>query len=80
MQVNVLLYAGLRSYAPELPPGEAHVVECDDGATAREVLGKLGVPTTGSTIVIVNGERQPLDAPVSDGDRLAAFPMVGGGM
>jgi len=80
MQVNVLLYAGLRSYVPGKAPGEPHVVECEEGATARDALAKLGVPASASTIIIVNGERHSLDDPVKDGDRLAAFPMVGGGL
>ena len=45
----------------------------------RALAEKIGLPLDEIKIIMLNGKRVELDAPVADNDRLAYFPAVGGG-
>ena len=48
------------------------------GAKVSDLVAQLGI--SGKLVIaIVNGSRMELDYPLSDGDRVALFPPVGGG-
>lgn len=76
--VTLKLYGTLNLYTPDRqrifsvqfqPPA----------ATAREVLRRVGMPLDLLEMVARNGEAVDLDATVTDGDLLEAFPLIGGG-
>lgn len=54
-------------------------VEARPGLTVRDVVAEAGVRTEDVYIIILNGVRVDLDAPLTDGDRLGLFPAVSGG-
>ncbi|MCF8085792.1 MAG: MoaD/ThiS family protein [Desulfohalobiaceae bacterium] len=74
MLVSVKLYATLRGYQPR-----DGVLEIEEGASVQEVLHSLGVPVEEAKVVFVNGRHASLDQGLQQGDKLAAFPAVGGG-
>lgn len=78
MQVEIRLYATLRSHAP---PGSANDTVClalDQGATVATVLGRLGLAGP-STTVLVGGRHADAGRVLEDGDRLDIFPPLEGG-
>jgi len=74
MKVKIKLFATFRIgrfdiETRDLPDGMTVGAVADSLALAREELG----------IVMVNSRHVELDRPLSDGDTLALFPLVGGG-
>ena len=69
IRVECRLYAALRRYAPEL----------NEGTTLAELYELLEVPPDEVKRAFVNGiSRDPSHA-LSNGDRVALFPPIGGG-
>jgi len=75
-RVQVNLYAMLRSYVGGAPSVE---VEVEPGETVGEMLERLGVPADQTRILFVNHRAATLAQPLADGDRVGAFPAIGGG-
>ena len=78
-RVEVRLHASLERIRPELKAGEALPLELKEGTTVERMVEALDIPKKGIHLVVVNGRTRPLDHPLSDGDRVALFPPVGGG-
>jgi sulfur carrier protein ThiS len=79
MKVYVKLIA---TYQEHLPPGtEGNIIEVvvPKGSTVEDVLTPYGIPLDDSSVILVNGLTVPLDTPVSEGDRVAAFSAIAGG-
>ncbi len=75
-RVTVNLYASLRRHIG----GKASVeFDVDSGRTVGEVLDELGVPAEQTRIIFINGRAAERSSPLSGGDRLGAFPAIGGG-
>ena len=75
-RVTVNLYASLRGYIG----GAASLdVEIRSSRTVGEVLDGLSVPADQTRIIFINGRAAERSSPLSGGDRLAAFPAIGGG-
>ncbi|MCK4356156.1 MoaD/ThiS family protein [Candidatus Bipolaricaulota bacterium] len=79
IRVEVRLHASLERIRPGLKAGEALPLELKEGTTVERMVEALDIPKKGIHLVVVNGRTRPLDHPVSDGDRVALFPPVGGG-
>jgi sulfur carrier protein ThiS len=79
IRVEVRLHASLERIRPRLKAGEALPLELREGTTVERMVEALDIPKKGIHLVIVNGRTRPLDHPLSDGDRVALFPPVGGG-
>ena len=79
IEIEVRLYASLRQYCPGLGIGESLRVQMTEGATAEDLLRRLDVPSSEMKIAIVNSRHQDEDHRLSDGDRVAFFPPIGGG-
>ncbi len=79
IRVEVRLHASLERIRPGLKAGEALPLELKEGTTVERMVEALDIPKKGIHLVIVNGRTRPLDHPLSDGDRVALFPPVGGG-
>ncbi|SKA95453.1 Sulfur carrier protein ThiS (thiamine biosynthesis) [Paucidesulfovibrio gracilis DSM 16080] len=75
MHIELKCFATLSGFMPE----NAETYELSDGSTVRDVLAKLGIPEEDVKIIFINGTKQELHSPLSDGDRLGLFPAVGGG-
>lgn len=81
MELNISLFAGLICSNPDLA--------CDGkkdfrqkfphGITVRQLRDLLGIDPAIPLLVMVNNHGEPEDLVLSDGDRVALFPPIGGG-
>ena len=74
MKVKVKLFAFLRQFGPD-----EQTVELPEGTAIDDVVRSLKLPGTIRLLRIVNGEHQPSDHVLKDGDELALFPPIAGG-
>ncbi len=79
MRVSARLYATLRRYQPQLGHGESVVMDLPDGATLRDLLTALHVPSEETKQCFVNATGQELDYKLRDGDDVGIFPPLAGG-
>ena len=79
IRIEVRLHASLERIRPGLKAGEPLLLELQEGRTVGRMVGELGIPEKGVHLVLVNGRTCPLDHTLSNGDRVALFPPVGGG-
>lgn len=79
MKVEVALYATLSKYLPPGAENRKAVIEVKDGATVREVMNHLGIPSDFPNILLVNGRQTPDGAVLKDGETLSIFPPLAGG-
>jgi molybdopterin converting factor small subunit len=79
IRVDCRLYAGLRKYASGYGLGEAMGLELPDGTTLAELYELLKVPPDEVKRTFVNGLSRGSSHALSNGDRVALFPPIGGG-
>ncbi len=79
IRVEVRLYASLRKYAPLLKLGKAMVLDLKNAVTLEQLYTSLNIPEAEVKRAIVNGIVRNHGYTLSDGDRVAIFPPVGGG-
>ncbi len=79
IRIQCRLYAALRRYAPESGLGEALELELPDGTTLAELYILLKVPPGEVKRTFVSGLSKAPSHALSDGDRVALFPPIGGG-
>ena len=79
MKVEVKLFANFRDYLPPGSSSYAYLLDLDEGATIRQVLENLKVPSSLPMILLVNGIHKQADEVLQPGDVLSVFPPVAGG-
>lgn len=79
MRIEVAVFATLRRYMPELGIGETKTLEVEPGTTMAEVVEMLGLPKDEVQIVVRNHRHADLSDAVTEGDRIAFVPAIGGG-
>ena len=79
IKVEFRLYAGLRRYVPGIRMGEAKKLELPEGTTLSELYEMLKVPPGEVKRTFVSGLSKGSDHVLTDGDRVALFPPIGGG-
>ena len=79
MRIEVAVFATLRPYMPELGLGETKTLEVEPGTTMAEVVEMLGLPKDEVQIVVRNHRHADLSDAVTEGDRIAFVPAIGGG-
>lgn len=79
MQVQVRLYASLRTYLPKAGHGEPTSVELQDGATIGDLLHTLGIPGRYPKLCFVNAVAEGMEYVLHDGDEVGFVPPVAGG-
>ena len=75
MKVTVRCYAELNDF---LPPGRRQAAfesACDRGRSVKDLLEGLGIPHTEIDLLLINGEPAGFEARLTDGDRVAAYPV-----
>ncbi|TWH48682.1 MoaD/ThiS family protein [Sporomusa sp. KB1] len=78
MILEVRLYATLRRYAPSSPNGVI-MVDIPDGMTVLDLVKKIEIDPTEIHLIMINGIGCELEKLLTNGDRVALFPPVGGG-
>jgi molybdopterin converting factor small subunit len=81
MILNIGLFAGLVCINPDLAcNGEKEFSqEFPDGLTVRQLRDLLGINPAIPLLVMVNNHGESEDLVLTDGDRVALFPPIGGG-
>ena len=79
MKIRLKLIATYRERFPPGTEGSVIEIEVPPGATVAEVVTPFGIPLDDSSVIVLNGLTVPLDAPVSEGDEVAAFSAIAGG-
>jgi len=74
MQVIVKLFASFQTGRFKI-----EVREYPDLTLIRTIVRELNIPEEEVGILLLNAVHAKLEQPVSDGDLLAIFPLVGGG-
>ena len=81
MKVQVKLYASLRRYRSEVALGQTFVCDVPDDCTVGQLaLETLQLPPEEVAITLVNGVYQTRDYELNDGDRIALWPPIAGGL
>jgi sulfur-carrier protein len=79
MQIEVRLFATLRRYMPEIKETGWIMTEMADGTTIADLMDTLKIPADEIKVVMRNFRQADLADHLSDGDRVAFIPAVGGG-
>ena len=79
MQIEVRLFATLRRCIPEIKEKGWVMAEIAEGATIADLMEKLAIPADETKVVMRNFRQADLQDTLSDGDRVAFIPAVGGG-
>ncbi len=79
IRVEVRLYASLEKARPGLKAGEPFTTELEEETFVRQLVETLGIAPKSVQLIFVNGVFQGFDRVLSDGDRVALFPPIGGG-
>ena len=79
MQIQVVVFATLRKYLPDLPIGGVRWFEVEPDATIADLLPLLELPAEEVKIIVRNNLHAEWDERLVDGDRVAFIPAVGGG-
>ncbi|MCJ7622992.1 MAG: MoaD/ThiS family protein [Anaerolineaceae bacterium] len=79
MKVEIVVFATLRRYMPDLALGETKMIDVSPGALIADVREMLGIPAEQVKIILRNNRHVEADEIVMEGDRIAFIPAVGGG-
>jgi len=79
MNVEVRLFASFTKYLPDSADGHKIVLELNEGTSVKQVLEQLQVPLDEIKLVFINSVRAEIEDVLKEGDRMGAFPPVGGG-
>ena len=79
MRVEVHLFATLARFLPPESREGRVVLDVPDGARAREVIQRLGIPPEFERVLLVNGHEADADAVLRADDVLTLFPPLAGG-
>ncbi len=81
IEIEVKFYGGLHTRYPDLPLGQALTYPVEAGTTIEQLLTEqLDLSPDEVAITLINGKRQTPSYPLQDGDLLALFPPIGGGL
>ena len=79
MKVEVRLFATLQPYLPAGARGDSISLDLPPGATVRDVVESLRIPSEVACLTVVNGQDAALEQVLSPGDELTMFPPLAGG-
>jgi len=77
IRVKVKTYAELQKYGPK--GKEEFVVDLTEGARVRDLMEFLKIPEHRVMLVLKNGKKATEEDPLSDGDAVFFYPVIGGG-
>ena len=79
MKVEVRLFASFTKYLPDDAEGQKVILDLAECTTVKQVLVQLRVPLEEIKLVFINSVHAEIEDVLKDGDRMGAFPPVGGG-
>jgi len=79
MKIEYVLFASFSNQLPSDAKGNTCTIDIEKGSTVEALLAKLRLPPDKPKIIFVNHRRRTTEAVLSEGDRVAVFPLVAGG-
>jgi sulfur carrier protein ThiS len=79
MEVELNLFATLKRFMPHKAKGNSWNISISEGTKVRELLEQLKIPEDVVKLVFLNGIHANGNEILKDGDRVGAFPPIGGG-
>ena len=79
MKGEVRLFASFTKNLPDDAEGQKVILDLAEGTTVKQVLVQLRVPLEEIKLVFINSVHAEIEDVLKDGDRMGAFPPVGGG-
>ncbi len=79
MQIEVVVFATLRKYLPDMKLGETRKMDVPPGTTIAQVRDLLGLPAGEVKVIMRNNRQAELEDTLHEGDRIAYIPAAGGG-
>jgi len=79
LHVDVVVFATLRNYMPELAIGETKRMDVPHGTTVEQLIEMLEIPVDEVKVMMRNHRQADLSDVLAYGDRIALIPAVGGG-
>ncbi len=79
MKISVGLNASLRRFIPDGAEGSPFALEVPAGATAAEVMQRLGIPADRTHVVTVDGTQVETSTVIAEGQEVSFFPPLAGG-
>jgi sulfur-carrier protein len=79
MKVEVRLFATLQPYLPSGAHGDGISLDLPPGATVRDVVESLKIPSELACLTVVNGREVWPEQVLAPGDEVAMFPPLAGG-
>jgi molybdopterin converting factor small subunit len=79
IEVEVVVFATLRKYMPDLKLGESKFIKIPLGTSMAELRDLLKLPQDEVKIVMRNNRHAEIFDVANDGDRIAFIPAVAGG-
>ena len=78
MSIQIRVSSTLRTHVADYNPEQGLDVDAA-GKTIYELAQELGIPVSEIKFTMLNGKLSPMNTRLTNGDRLAYFPAVGGG-
>ncbi len=79
IEVEVRLYGKLSEYSSQAEVGKAMVFPLQENTSLSSLLDQLHLPLEEVKLVFVNNQQRNNNYKLSDGDRVAIFPVIAGG-
>jgi sulfur carrier protein ThiS len=79
MEIELNLFATLKRFMPNKAKGNSWNISISEGTKVSELLEQLKIPPDAVKLVFLNGIHANGNETLKDGDRVGAFPPIGGG-
>ena len=77
IRIKIKCYAELQAYLPEKQ--EESIIHIREGARIRDLMEFLRMPEHRVTLILKNEKKAKEEDPLSDGDAVFFYPVIGGG-
>ena len=79
MKITIRILADHKKFLPPETKSDTIVMDISEQIYPLELFSRLGIPTDGSYVLLVNGRNIKAEQFLADGDVLFVFPAMAGG-
>jgi molybdopterin converting factor small subunit len=79
MKITIRILADHKKFLPPETNSDTYVMSISDQAHPIDVFTRLGIPTNGSYVLLINGRNVKPDQLLNEGDVIFIFPAMAGG-
>jgi molybdopterin converting factor small subunit len=77
IRIKIKVYAELQAYLPGKQ--EESIMQIREGSKVRDLMESLKMPEHRVMLILRNGKKAKEEDPLSDGDAVFFYPVIGGG-